>query len=172
MNDHLLHDPRTKQQIKDALYSFLYNPVLKDFERKLEKLITKNSILCGNADMAFIYKSEIYSTPSAVIHRRVNRLHKSLHVYMDDYLKEIINLNNYELPYVLGFIGQVLNSSNDLSDYLMVLPPSVHQPIEKLIASCPCKTHKLTQEDILSMLTKNQLPINLMKARMVKNLLI
>lgn len=172
MDSHLQHDPRTKQQIKDALYSYLYGPVLKDFQRKLEQLITKNSVLHGNAEMSFMYKSEIYCTVNAVIPRKINRLHKSLHSFMDEYLEEIRQLNNYELPYVLGFIGQILNSSNDLSDYLLVLPSSVHQPVEKLIASCPCRTKKLTQEDILNLQSKNQVPIALMKKRMVTNLLI
>lgn len=172
MNEHLQHDPRTKQQIKDALYSFLYNPVLRNFQRKLEKLITKNSVLCGNAEASFMYKSNIYSTPNAVIPRKMNRLHKSLYIYMDEYLQEITQLNNYELPYVLGFIGQVLNASNDLQDYLLVFPSSVHQPIQKLIASCPCKNHKLTQEAVLTLQTKNKVSIDLMKRRMVTNLLI
>ena len=172
MNDHLQHDPRTKKQIKDALYAFLYNPVLKNFERKLEQLITKNSVLLGNAEGSFMYKGELYSNPTASIPRKINRLHKSLYVYMDEYLEEIRQLNTQELPYVLGFIGQVLNASNDLSDYLLVFPPSVHHPVEKLIASCPCKTKKLTPEDVLTIQKNNQVPINLMKQRMVTNLLI
>jgi hypothetical protein len=172
MDTHLQHDPRTKKQIKEAIYSFLYNPVFKNFQRKLEVLITKNSVLCGNAEMSFNYKNETYCTPGAVLPRKMNRLHKSLHIYMDEYLKEIHVLNSYELPYVLGFINQVLNSSNDLQDYLLVFPASLHPPIEGLINSCPCRTNRLTLDEIHLLQGKNHIPINLLKQRQVINLII
>lgn len=170
--DHLQHDPRTKQQIKEALYMFLYRPVLEQFSTRLETLIVKNCVLLGISDRMFSYKGEIYNTVLNTRLRVVPRLHKQLYKEMDGYLTELKQLNSYELPFVLGFISQVLNASNDLNDYLRVLPASVHRPVEQLIANCPCRTVKLTQESITALQSRNKVPISLMKERMLTNLLL
>lgn len=172
MTEPLRHDPRTKQQIKDALYLFLYQPVLDQFNKRLEAIILKNAGLLGSAWHVFSYKGETYALVDGQRPRKVDRLAKSLHGAMDAYLKEVKELNSQELPYVLGFIGQVLNSSNALQDYLKVFPPAVHLPIEQMIASCPCNTGKLSQNGIERLQSLNEVPIVLMKNRLVLNLLI
>jgi len=102
----------------------------------------------------------------------MNRLHPQLHPVMNEYLKETKQLNEKELPYVLGFITQVLNSSNELHDYLRLLPQSVHHPVQSLIDTCPCRAKKLSDETVDLLQQKNQIPIRLIKQRMVNNLLI
>lgn len=169
----LQHDPRTKQQIKDMLYSFLYQPVKDQYDKKLQSIIKQNCSLLASGHDSFIYKGVVYAaTESTKLPRKMNRLAPQLEPLMNEYLKEVKQLNEYELPYVLGFINQVLNSSNDLQDYLKVLPPSIHRPIEELIASCPCRTTKLTPDKVQEMQEKNQLPIELIKKRQVLNLLL
>lgn len=172
MDEHLLHDPRTKQQIKDLLYNFLYAPVLKQFNMRLQDIISKNAVMLGSSSLAFSYKGCTYTNEDGPLPRKLDRLNSKLHPFMDDYLKNIKELNNHELPYVLGFIRQVLNSSNSLQDYLLVLPSAVHHPIQTLIDSCPCKTIKLTPEGINNLQIQNQESIIMMKRRMVQNLLI
>lgn len=172
MDEPLQHDPRTKQQIKDAIYGFLYEPILSQFQTRLDGIIVKNCVLLGNSEKSFIYKGVTYSTSNTQLPLKMNRLQKQLFMDMEDYLKEIRQLNNYELPYVLGFIGQVLNSSNHPNDYLRILPSAIHRPVEKLIQTCPCRANKLTQEDVEALQNNNKVPINLIKQRMVNNLLI
>jgi hypothetical protein len=172
MDEQVTHDPRTKQQIKDAIYDFLYAPALKQFEQRLTELVTKNSVMLGNAEHSFIYKGNTYSVGTNPLPRKMNRLAKPLQPYMEEYLTDIQKLNGQELPYVLGFIGQVLNASSSLQDYFEVLPTAVHRPVEKLVLSCPCRAKKLSQLAVNSLLIQNQVPISLMKARMVANLLI
>ncbi len=172
MDTSLQHDPKTKQQIKDALYEHLYGPALKKFKTRLDTLIVKNSVSLGNSETSFMYKGDIYQMDQTPLPRKMNRLIKILHPAMDEYLRELQKLNNYELPYVMGFINQVLNASNDPQDYLLILPQSLHYPVEKLIASCPCRNKKLTVEGIQDIQIRNQIPISLMKQRMVVNLLI
>jgi hypothetical protein len=87
-------------------------------------------------------------------------------------VKETKQLNNHELPYVLGFINQVLNSSNNLQDYLKLLPDSVHSPIQKLINSCPCRVVDLTPDEIKHLKEKNYESIELIKQRMLSNLIL
>ena len=172
MGEVLQHDPRTKQQIKDMLYAFLYEPVQKQFKTRLDSLIKRNTVITGASHQSFSYKGNLYSNDSAPIPRKLNRLVPQLHADMDAYLADLKQLNDREVPYVTGFINQVLNASNDPHDYLRLLPSSAHQPIRALIDSCPYRTKKLTDEQVQEMQTRNQQSIDLVKKRMVTNLLI
>lgn len=172
MDEQLQHDPRTKQQIVDLLYQFVYGPVLKHFQDRIDSIVQKNCTLIGNTDQMFIYRGETYLSTGTKPQRTLNRLAKPLIPRMEEYLKDSRQLDNYELPYVLGFVRQVLNSSNYLHDYLLLLPQSVHRPLETFISTCPCKTVRLTPESIAEFQAKNKVSIDLMKQRMVTNLLI
>lgn len=170
--DPVQHDPRTKQQIKNALYDYLYAPVQKQFKSRLDTLAVRNTLVGGYAHKSFIYKGTVYNCDLSALPRKMNRLMPQFIPLMDDYLQDLKALNDQELPFVLGFINQVLNSSEGMSDYLRLFPEAVHHPLVQLIESCPCKKVYLTEEKILQMRTKNQSSIQLMKQRMVANLLI
>lgn len=169
--DKLLHDPRTKQQIKEALYEFLYGPLNKAFKAKLDIIIIKNKIATRSEYAAFIYKGEVYSINTQGLPRRAAKLADQFRPEMDEYLAEIKEIQNTEVPYVLGFINQVLNSTNELHDYLRVLPDAVHRPITSLISTCPCRAKSLTAEEAEEMTSKNKAAIQLIKQRLVNNLL-
>ena len=170
--DKLEHDPKTKSQIKDALYEFLYGPVQKQFKDRLETLILRNTIMGGYSHKHFTYKGEVYNSDVTPAPVRKNRLQAGLRAEMDDYLADVAELNGKELPYVLGFLNQVLNSSSDLTDYMRILPESVHHPLQKLMDTCPCRTASLGEERVSSLMARNQEPINMIKRRLVLNLLI
>lgn len=172
MEEKLQHDPRTKQQIKDMLYAFLYAPVEREFKHRLDKIILQNTNLLGVSHTSFVYKGEYYCTDQSRPPRKMNRLVSQMIPVMDLYLQELKQLNNTEIPYVVGFINQVLNSSNDLHDYLKILPISIHQPIDAFIATCPCRARSLTPEIIKELQDNNAKPIQLIKERLVINLLI
>lgn len=172
MIESLQHDPRTKQILKDTLYEFLYGPVQKQFQLRLNAIITKNSIMIGATHNSFIYKNVVYSCDAGTPPRKMNRLIQALQQPMDEYLNDLRELNNTELPYVLGFLTHVLNSSNDLQDYLRVLPSAIHKPIEEYINSCPCRAKHLSDFDVECIQQKNHISIELIKKRMVTNLLI
>ena len=166
------HDPRIKQQIKDALYAFLYTPIEKEFKKRLSELIVENTLLCGYSHKSFMYKNTLYNIDTNALPRKMNRLHVNLQGPMYDYIKDLKTLGETEVPYVIGYINQVLNSSNDVCDYLRLLPEAVHGPIQHLIATCPCKSQKLSEEVVSVLQDKNANSINMMKKRMVTNLLI
>jgi hypothetical protein len=167
----LLYDPRTKQQIKDALWQFLYQPVKEQFAQRLLTLIQRNTMLGGYSHNSFRYKGEFYSDGTPLKGYKWNNLLPALRPEMDAYLKEVKELNDKEIPYVIGFINQVLNASNDLNDYLRLLPPSVHAPIYEIIAACPCRHTQLSPEKVLEIKEQNKESIALMKQRQVINLL-
>lgn len=170
----LQHDPRTKQQIKDLLYETLYAPVLRSFKDRLRDLIYRNVQLTGSTHPSFIFRGEIFRDEDAKqpLPRRVAPLHASLRSEMETYISENSYINTHELPYVIGYINQVLNASDDLPDYLRLFPTSVHQPIVKMIASCACRTTKLDQSEVEDLRAKNAVPIQLMKQRLALNLLL
>jgi hypothetical protein len=172
MSEVLQHDPRTKKQIKDLLFAFLYEPVEKQFKHRLDTLIHRNTLISGVSHHSFTYKGNLYNNDTAPVPRKLTRLVPQLVPDMEAYLADLKQLNDREIPYVVGFINQVLNASNDLHDYLRVFPQSLHQPIQKLIDSCPCRTKRLTDEEVQEMQMRNQQYIDLVKQRMVTNLLI
>lgn len=169
--EHLQHDPRTKQLVKDTLFDFLYSNVQVQMKTRLDNIIVKNTLLGGYGHKSFFYKGVLYQCDSTKPPLKRNTLLLQLRPLMDDYLKEMNQLNEEELPYVLGFINQVLNSSNDFQDYLRLFPNAVHHPLEKLVLSCPCRTKQLSDASVETLRKKNQKSIELMKKRMVLNLI-
>lgn len=168
----LEHDPQTKLNIKEALYAFLYTPVTLQFKNQLDTIIVRNALLGGYGHKHFTYKGTVYNGEQTPPPLKRNKLLPQLRAAMDSYLTDLEKLNNEELPFVIGFINQVLNSSNNLADYLKLLPESVHHPLRQMINTCPCKHAFLTDEKVKSLTDKNQTSISLMKQRLVINLLI
>lgn len=167
------HDPRTKQQLKDMLYHYLYAPVERRFKERLDSIIRANSIATHSAYDCFSYKSKVYMLDTKYLPpRQPPRLDKQFIPTMDQYLAELAEVNDKEMPFVLGFITQVLNSSDNLHDYIRALPPSVHKPLKDIIAQCGCKTASLSELELQNLLIRNTASINLMKQRMVLNLLL
>jgi len=170
----LTYDPRTKQLIKDKIYAHLYEPTKRQFNNRLKSVVQQNSTLNQNAQVCFRYKGEIYydQEHKPPFPQPINQLHPSLHSIMDEYLQDLDKLNSEELPYVLSYITQVLNSSDHLPDYFKLFPTSVHSVIQELIDNCVCRADAITPEKANAIKSKNTVPIELMKQRMVLNLLI
>lgn len=167
------HDPKIKTQIKDALYQFLYEPIQKQFQDQLERIAVQNSIINRCSHNSFMYRNVLYNCdPQTPLPRKMNRLHPKLHATMNEYLRETSAINEQEMPYVLGYINQVLNSSNYFQDYLRLFPHVVHGLLHQLIQSCPCRSPSLPDETVKLLQQKNRSAIELMKQRMVTNLLL
>lgn len=170
--EQLQYDPKTKQLLKENLIGFLYKPLREQLKTRLDTLIVRNTLLGGYSHKSFVYKGEFYTCDSGVPPRKANRVVQQLIPLMNEYLQEIKQLNEEELPYTLGYINQVLNSSSDLQDYLRLLPAALHRPIEELSYMCPCRTRHISEVQAKEIELKNEASINLIKQRMVRNLLI
>lgn len=168
----LQHDPHTKKRIQESLYEFIYKPVIAKFKERLDTIIINNALIGGFSHRSFLYKGELYTCDGSSPPRRSNRLMPQLHGQMDAYLRDLQELNTKEVPYVVGFINAVLNSSNNLPDYLRLLPDAIHPPLIDLINSCPCHNHKLTDEQADALLQKQDMGVTLMKKRLMMNLII
>jgi len=168
----LQHNPKIKQQIKGILYDFLYAPVQRRFQNQLNQLIIQNTLAGKFTHKSFIYKSELYTCDSTPAPRKMNRLFPQFHADMEAYIAEVTALNKTELPYVLGFINQTMNASNELHDYLRVFPPSIHGPIRHLIDTCTCRNKKMSEAEVAELLANNESARQLMMQRMAINLII
>ena len=164
------NDPRTKQMIKDMLYSHIYDPVEYRLHEKLKLIMGKNRLLNHHDMDYFSYKAKVYSLDGTLI-RSAPKLDPSLYGEMQEYLKELNELNRVEIPYVLNFINQVLNASNDLRDYLKILPECLHKPIQELIDAHECHTERLTAEEVEAFKECNTQSILMVKKRLMLNLL-
>lgn len=173
MTDRIEHDPRTKQQIKDRLYHFLYDPVQRKFDLRLKHLIVANAKALSSSQDGFMYRNHWYTlSPDQPQPRPSDRLVPALRPEMDAFLRDRHQLNSYEIPYVLNYINQVLNSSDDMQDYLRAFPEPLHRPLNEMIESCPCRSTKLPPETIEELQERNHIPIELIKQRLVTNLLL
>lgn len=170
--DQLKYEPRIKMMIRDAVFDFLYDPTLKQFKTRLDTIIVRNAILLGHGHKSFTYKGQQYSCDTLPAPRGWNRLLPQLRPEMDEYLEDVKRLNQNEVPFVLGYINQVLNASNDFGDYLRLLPECIHRPIEKTIHSHSFIGKRLDEERLVAIKEQNTASINLIKQRMVTNLLI
>jgi hypothetical protein len=162
------NDPRTKQMIKDMLYSHIYDPVEYRLHEKLKLIMGKNRLLNHHDMDYFSYKAQVYSLDNTTI-RSAPKLDSSLHAEMQEYLKELNELNRVEIPYVLNFINQALNSSNDLRDYLKLLPECLHKPIQELIDAYECQSERLSQAEVDAFKERNAHSILMVKKRLLLN---
>lgn len=162
------NDPRTKQMIKDMLYSHIYDPVEYRLHEKLKLIMGKNRLLNHHDMDYFSYKAKVYSLDGTLI-RSAPKLDPSLHSEVQEYLKELNELNRVEIPYVLNFINQALNASNDLRDYLKILPECLHKPIQELIDAYECQSERLTTEEVEAFKERNAHSILMVKKRLLLN---
>lgn len=173
MEPQLSLDGRTKSLIKDSLVEFLYTPVEKHFKHRLDTIIIRNTILGGYAEKTFHYKGQQYHCEEGRLAPRAwNKLDSSLRADMDEYLRDVRQIDEREMPFVSGYIIKVLNSSNAFGDYLRLFPDSAHQPLKAFMQACPCQTKQLSDARIEELLEQNKDTIILMKTRMVTNLLL
>ena len=170
MSDEIRPDPKAKLNIKNALDEALYAPVRKALQEQINKLIIKNTVAGKFTHKSFIYKNEIFNCDTAPLPKLMNRLLPQFKPEMEAYLLEVEELNKKELPYVFGFINQVLNSSNEFHDYLRLFPNVIHDHIRRLISTGPCSNKRLTDEEVEEIKSKNYHAIQLIKQRIISNM--
>jgi hypothetical protein len=166
------YDARTKKRIKEALYDALYGQVNKEQFNTLVQIIRKNSIKCQNSQHCFKYKGILHSSdPKKLVPRPVNWLHTSFFNEMELYLDEKKTLERDEIPHVMGFVVQVLNSSDSFKDYFKLLPESLHPILIRIRDQCPCRNDYLDEKQIERIQAQNISAVNLLRRRVTINLL-
>lgn len=169
-----LRDPLMKTTIKDRLYALLYVPTdTKMFER-LQTIIMKNAVMVKAVHASFMYKAVNYSCDVvSVLPRPRNQLDPRLEPQMQEYLADVADLAK-EKPLILAYLTHVLNTSDHPEDWLKLLVPVLHSPIQNFITEHglnPCRFKHMSDEDAAEFLEKNSAAVKLVKQRLVTNLL-
>lgn len=165
------YSPKMKREIRDHLYHYLYDPVDRAMQRKIKNLVIQNSKLKNSAAQSFRFRGEVYRMdPDSRTIGHIPPLDSSLHAEMRDYLKSLETLNFHEIPYVLGFINQALNASDDLQDYRRILPENLHPPLDNIISKCLCRQARLPEEAVEEIRAKNEEAARLLRQRLARNL--
>jgi len=172
MSEHTREASMLKSRVTDAIYQYLYTPAMTQLSKQLDILIIKNTISCGYSHKSFMYNNEFYSCDTNSPPRKINRLAPKLYPEMLKYLQDVSQLSKEELPIVMGYVNQILNSSNDPDDYTYLLPDALHNLIYKLIPKYLGKTEGLLSTTTIALRNKNQVALDMIKQRMVLNLII
>jgi hypothetical protein len=163
-------DPRIKQKIRDEIWQLLYGQTNAQITKKINKIIMENAVFLKASHASFIYKNVVYNCDPNPAPRARNRLAPQFVPAMQKILAEQKALENEEMPYVSGYLTHALNASDSLYDYLLLFPPAVHQPVQALLGKAP-ERPRLADEAIAAIQLRYQYAIELMKQRMVINLL-
>lgn len=162
--------PELKRWIMFSIMDILFSKQDKGYIRRRNEFIKRNAAIYNQTYPIFKYKGEQYSlrvVPSIM----TGELHPSLHQEFDAFLEEFIKLRDEEREPVRNYINQVLNISNNLSDYLKLLPEVVHDPIREAISDDSLNGKGASDKEIKDLLDKNQHIFDLIHMRVMTNLI-
>lgn len=122
-----------KRAVKDCLDHFLYAPVRKAFQAKLNELIIADAVARGDGIRAFCHRGRNFMIPGEKPNfRYFPRLSRSNRVLVDSLLSEYDPVLIDERDSVLTFISQVLNKSDEPSEYLKMFPSGLREPLKRV----------------------------------------
>jgi hypothetical protein len=158
--------------IRTSIHEFLYGPVREYYQRELHELIDLNEQISQGVNEIFVYRGIRYAKKEfRHLPKHIPRLDPTLHDRMERYLAETKELNDVEVPLVMGYIQNVLNTSDQLQDYLALFPSAIHPPIQQVIDHCNCRGVNLTLAEAEKMIDTHAKSFDYIKQRMVFNLL-
>jgi len=168
MND----DPKFKWDLMQGMLHQLYQPFMDMQRRELKEITVQNSLLHKNNQLCFRFKGEEFRIEHQRDVRRLNSLHESLQPRMKEWMALQAQVKNEERPYVENALTQVLNSSESIEDYYLLLPDALHPILNDFRPIAPPLGPQLTDQQLDDLRLKNQKGIGFMKSRMVMNLLL
>jgi hypothetical protein len=166
-----LNDPHAKQALKDDLLRYLYDPVWKQWQKTIEHTLIRNCRLMGYQHRSFLFSGHWYCADSNPAPRVQNRLSPELVIAFRNALDEVNAIERTERPYVEGCIVAALNLSNSYPDYLKLLPDA----LAPRIMTNTWSFHSivtLTPEQIDTFKLAHANSLNLLRQRLVRNLLV
>lgn len=163
---------RAKFVIKQLIMEQLYSSYEQRNKDVYIEMCRKNCALPNkNTHLHFVYKGELHNFETTVPPLPRNRLDPSFFEAYERHKREIKEVGTQEIPVVEHFLNQVLNASPNPWDMLWVLPDFLHEMIKEQLVKTGNEGRKLTKEQEASLKEKGIIPIQLMKQRMVHNLL-
>lgn len=164
--------PKLKQGIRSAINDFLYTRPLNVLSDRLDAVIIKNMELENTSSIAVRFKGNCYVLSGAALGRLVvvPRLHFSLDAEMSAILKEKEEIES-EQALAMTSLTVILNASNCVSDYFLLLPNSLHDSFA-VFDRAGGESANLSPSSINEIKQKTSAGVDAMRRRMVFNLLL
>lgn len=157
--------------LNKSLMDFLYSKVLTYLSKQFLDIAERNREALEAPMLGFNYKGEDYLVTVSRRKWKPVDLHETLRPEMDALLKMKEELS-VEMDYVRSYISRVLNSSKNIADYFVLLPTSIHEGLKSCLAVMPSSKSELTPDEIADVMKHNQKGYDLVKTRLLKNMLI
>lgn len=166
--------PKAKTNLQTTMMEFIFNPFMCYWNRRVDKIIERHVLLCSSTQYGFSYKGENFTGSSKQLLRPpVQRLHKSLYSDMDDLLRERETVTLYEEPLIKSVLCALMNLSNNPWDYFQLLPKELHLAWEHFKTKMPTGYESEITDSIISAFqTKHEAAFNVVRIRMVTNLIL
>lgn len=164
-----------RKEALNVLKNALYRRVDREFLSREAEIIYENSRLLGNTQKCMWHKGELIGAhfyhPSA-IPRPANSIQPPIIEKYEALVLEVDQLVREEKALVVGYIRKVLNLPVAFESLFHLFPEQLHQALAGLKAFCPFTHLKPMEADAQQAFIKeNEQYINLMKVRMLKNLI-
>lgn len=168
-------DPFLKQNVLDDLRLLVRKTYAGNGQRQkaLDELIMANYQLTYESSMHLMFRDKLHQHSSALPGtqppRRLPRLHPDLLPQMEAWHAEDVALSQ-EQKVVLGALTAILNASNHVEDWRLLLPEYLHEVLRPYEA-CNPEAKRLSTEAIEAVRAKTFKGLLPLKQRMVLNLL-
>lgn len=162
----------TNWTLRNEIQEFMYSKVTHHISEKIQEIAEENGALTGSNSTTFAYRGEVYN--SVITNRtyvKPEELHPSLRARMDTILSLQEDARR-ERDYTMNFITKVLNKSRSHEDYLAILPDCIHKPILGFLDQLEAMPRMLDGDDIKDLMRFNQKSYDLIKKRMLANMLL
>lgn len=161
-----------RSDLLEILQEHLYRNTKTYHFKLLSDLITKNSVLCFNARKSLSFGGNCYVIGGNQPHLRIspNLLHHSLRGEMREYLTKV-EKSEQEIALVKGFFQKIMFLTNKEQDYCNLLPTVMHPAVRQLSPYLDKEEGHLSPEEVTAFLVENESYINLIKQRLILNLI-
>lgn len=166
-------NPKTKYIIKEYLSDYLYKKAKNNIAEQIEQIAKDNAALHNMPSASFFYNGFVFPEETSGIfsHRAQLVLDKGLVPRMKEVMKEKKVIEE-EQCYTNNFIMVVLNASDTIADYFALMPESLHTVLTKITSKFAVEqSSALTQEKIQNILQEHSYSVDLIKKRMLLNLI-
>lgn len=166
-------DPLFHKKLLDALMNALFTKPKIMMSGQLMTLVTKNSALFNSTHRGFIYKTTYYGEPlrPPVRMAQISPLHASLVPEFQEWQNKRALLCANEDTYVRGYFQAVLLRARTESDFMRLLPDSLHNLLRHFREHFLPESEAMTDEQVIEFGQKNQQYLNMVKQQLALNLL-
>lgn len=168
--------PNIRPAIRDEVLHFLYTKDAESAATTLSDILQENCTLTNTTTLALTFHGKVYQPSHAPKRLIAPPIHPSLNDRMLAYVKDRTLIEREEKLIIKNLLTAILNTSDCVDDWLKLLPPAVHSPVELQrlyypAISPPESEPILTFDMIEAFERKQERFLNMLKGRLALNLI-